>query len=90
MIFTETSLTPFAKYLLPYKPMFERIDNCLCLSWDKGEIEDLLDVSLTQAQFEQFVIELQDPDGTFEDMVLGMFDVILEEILAEDACACPV
>lgn len=66
--------------------MFERIDNYLCFSWDKKEIEKLLGLTLTQKQFDKFANELSIPGDTFEDMVLSMFDVIIEEILAEDAC----
>jgi predicted NUDIX family phosphoesterase len=62
----------------------------ITLTWTKQEIEEELNVSITDRQFITFLHELNDPSGTFQDMALAMFDVVLEEILATDACSLPL
>ena len=66
--------------------MIQPLKDGLVAVWSRAEIEEALGLTLSDAQFQSFVNELNDPEGVFEDMALSMFDVILEEILATDAC----
>jgi len=61
-------------------------DGIVCV-WSKAEIEASLGFNFSEKQFDKFIDELQNPDGTFEDMALATFDVVAEEILAEEACS---
>ena len=59
-------------------------DGFVCV-WSRAEIESSLGYKLSDSQFGKFIDELQNPAGTFEDMALATFDVVIEEVLAEEA-----
>lgn len=59
-------------------------DGIVCV-WSKAEIESSLGFSLSDKQFSKFIDELQNPDGTFEDMALATFDVVAEEVFSHEA-----
>jgi hypothetical protein len=66
--------------------MIKKLTNGIVIVWSKTEIEEALNTTLTDEQFDAFYQELQNPSGTFEDMSFSIFDIVLEEVLAIEAC----